>query len=119
VERAAAPLVRHDRGAHLRCPDHGGGVERHRGSRGGVHRAGGARLRRGPAARVAAAAARGGELLARDPLRPRRPDDRPRARRGVPRCRASRPAARVDGAGARRARDRRVATGAQRGPAPA
>ena len=43
-----------------------------------------ARLRRGRGLRRPAAPAGRGELLARDPLRARRPHDRPRARRGVP-----------------------------------
>ena len=71
------------------------------------------------AVRAAAAAARRGEHVARDPLRARRADDRRRAPRGVPGGGARRPAARMDGPGALDPRARRDAAGAQRRPAPA
>ena len=62
------------------------------------------RLRRGRPLRRSARARARGELLARDPLRARRQADRHRAPRGVPGRRRARAAARLDGAGASRAR---------------
>ena len=76
-------------------------------------------LDEGVAARAAAGPAHRGELLAGDPLRPRRQADRPRARRGVPGRGDRRPPARLDRAGARRAGHRPGPAGGERGPAPA
>ena len=76
VERAAAPLVRHGRAAHLRRPDERGRLDRAGGSDHRLRRPGGVRRGRTGAVRRPAGAVHRGELLARDPLRPRRPADR-------------------------------------------
>ena len=112
--------LRHRRGAHLRRAGDRAGVRRARLADGRVHRAGGARRRRGRAVRRSRAAADRGEHVARDPLRARRPADRPAERaEEYPAREAIERLLGVDGADARRARHRAGVPRAQRRPAPA
>ena len=76
VERPPAPLLRHGRAAHLRCPDQRRRFQRARGAGGRLCGPGGHRRGGGRALRRSSAALHRGELLARDPLRPRRQADR-------------------------------------------
>ena len=104
VVGAAAPRVRHRRGADLRRADDRGRGRRAGGADRRVRAPGRRRGRRGRDAAGPARAADRGEHVARDPLRARREAARPRgaARRGVPRGGGARPAAGVDGRRRRR-----------------
>ncbi len=111
--------IRDRGGAHLRCASHRAGVRRPRGADGRVHRAGGARRRRGGPLHGSRGAADRGEHVARDPLRARRAADRPGQCAGVSGPSRDRASGCLDRAGPLRALDRPGVSRAERRSAPA